>query len=47
MVNATIMLEKGSYELHFQSDDSHSYKGWNMDPPDDPTMWGITLYQGE
>ena len=47
MVNATITLDKGSYELHYVSDDSHSFSGWNMDPPDDPTMWGITLYQGE
>jgi hypothetical protein len=44
MVNTTIGLPKGNYELHFVSDDSHSYGDWNMDPPDDPTMWGITLY---
>lgn len=42
--NTTILLDKGSYELHYTSDDSHSYNHWNTDPPDDPTMWGITLY---
>lgn len=47
MVNATIALGKGSYELHYVSDDSHSCDDWNMDPPDDPTMWGITLYREE
>lgn len=47
MVNATITLQKGNYELHYVTDDSHSFSGWNMDPPDDPSMWGITLYQGD
>jgi hypothetical protein len=44
-VNTTIMLDKGEYRLHFVSDDSHSYNNWNADPPDDPTMWGITIYE--
>jgi hypothetical protein len=47
LVNTTIMLEKGRYLLRFKSDDSHSYNDWNTDPPDDPTMWGITLYNDE
>ena len=45
MVNTTIMLDKGEYRLRFVSDDSHSYNNWNADPPDDPTMWGITIYE--
>lgn len=45
MVNTTIMLDKGDYRLHFVSDDSHSFNNWNADPPDDPTMWGITVYE--
>jgi hypothetical protein len=45
MVNTTILLDKGEYKLHYVSDDSHSYDHWNTDPPDDPTMWGITLYK--
>lgn len=45
MVSATILLDKGDYLLHYVSDDSHSYNHWNVDPPDDPTMWGITLYE--
>jgi hypothetical protein len=47
MVNTTILLDKGEYKLHYVSDDSHSYNDWNVDPPDDPTMWGITLYNDE
>jgi hypothetical protein len=47
MVNTTILLDKGEYKLHYVSDDSHSYNNWNTDPPDDPTMWGITLYREE
>ena len=43
LVNTTILLDKGDYTLHYVSDDSHSYNNWNADPPDDPTMWGITL----
>ncbi len=45
MVSTTILLDKGDYLLHYVSDDSHSYNHWNTDPPDDPTMWGITLYE--
>jgi hypothetical protein len=43
-VKTTMTLEKGDYVLHYKSDDSHSYNDWNTDPPDDPTMWGITVY---
>jgi hypothetical protein len=47
MVNTTIFLDKGTYKLRFVSDDSHSYNDWNTDPPNDPTMWGITLYEND
>ncbi|MBI1806869.1 MAG: hypothetical protein HYR76_07455 [Ignavibacteria bacterium] len=45
VVSTTIMLDKGNYVLHYVTDDSHSFNHWNTDPPDDPTMWGITLYE--
>lgn len=41
--NDTIYLEKGTYYLHYKSDDSHSFKDWNSSPPDDPDMYGITI----
>jgi hypothetical protein len=47
MVKTTIMLDKGEYRLRFKSDDSHSYGDWNVDPPEDPQYWGITLYRDE
>ena len=45
MVNTTMLLDKGEYNLHYVSDDSHSYNDWNTEPPDDPTMWGITVME--
>ncbi len=47
MVNTTLYLDKGEYKLHFVSDDSHSYEHWNTDPPEDQSMWGITVYKEE
>ncbi len=47
MVKTTIVLDKGDYRLRFKSDDSHSYGDWNVDPPEDPEYWGITLYRDE
>jgi hypothetical protein len=47
MVNTTILLEKGDYRLRWRSDDSHSFGDWNVDPPEDPQYWGITLYKDE
>jgi hypothetical protein len=47
MVNTTLTLEKGTYILHYVSDNSHSYNDWNEDPPDDPAMWGITIFMEE
>ncbi|HLB00194.1 MAG TPA: hypothetical protein VJO14_02310, partial [Bacteroidota bacterium] len=47
MVNTTILLAPGTYTLRYRSDDSHSFNDWNTDPPDDPSMWGITLYEAE
>ena len=44
-VSTTIILDKGEYILHYVSDGSHSFNHWNTDSPDDPTMWGITLYE--
>ncbi len=43
MVNTTLLLDKGEYEVHYKTDDSHSFNDWNDDPPDDPEAWGITI----
>ncbi len=47
MVNTTIVLDKGEYMLHYASDDSHSWNNWNVDPPEDPEFWGITLFRDD
>ncbi len=42
-VDQVILLDKGEYILHYESDDSHSFPDWNSDPPEDPMSWGITV----
>ncbi len=47
MVDEIITLPKGSYVVHYVSDDSHSYRRWNTSPPFDQEMWGITVVAAE
>jgi len=47
MVNTTFLLDKGEYQVHYKTDDSHSFEDWNDDPPDDPEAWGITITREE
>jgi len=42
--DVVITLPKGSYKVRYSSDDSHSFDGWNVLPPDDPQFWGVTLW---
>jgi hypothetical protein len=43
LFDGAVRLPAGRYELHYETDGSHAYGGWNDDPPDDPEAWGITL----
>lgn len=43
MIDDIILLEPGSYEVYFTTDNSHSYPDWNSSPPEDETGWGIRL----
>lgn len=43
MVDKVIHLDKGTYSVHFVTDDSHSYRHWNSSAPFDPEHWGITV----
>ncbi len=45
LVDTSLRLDKGEYELHYRTDDSHSFNDWNADPPEDRIHWGITLYK--
>lgn len=44
MVSEKISLEKGDYTLYYISDGSHSYDKWNVLPPLDPQLWGISIW---
>jgi len=47
MFNDEIKFEKGDYLLYFVTDDSHSYREFNANPPYDPLNWGITILPGK
>lgn len=38
-----IILDAGEYRAYFVSDDSHSYNNWNVDAPNSPEHWGLTI----
>ena len=42
-----ILLDKGKYVAHYETDDSHAFGEWNNDPPEDRTHWGITIYKDD
>jgi hypothetical protein len=43
MVQETIELEAGEYSILYVTDDSHSFRRWNMHPPYDPLKWGFNI----
>jgi hypothetical protein len=44
LVDTTLHLDRGSYVVHYVSDDSHSYRDeWNASAPLEGSRWGITL----
>jgi len=47
MFNGVIMLPEGDYTLHYESDDSHSYRNWNSTPPRNQERYGITIFKVE
>jgi hypothetical protein len=40
-----IKLPAGDYLLRYETDGSHAFGSWNAAAPDDPEMWGITVYR--
>ena len=46
-INSVIMLDRGEYLLHYKTDDTHSYEGWNGYPPEDAAHWGMSVYREE
>jgi len=47
LLDERIELEAGRYVLYVGTDDSHSWAGFNVNPPHDPLNWGITLLPGD
>lgn len=43
LYDKVVHFKKGSYILHYISDDSHSYREWNASPPFDRERWGISI----
>jgi hypothetical protein len=43
LFDGIVTLGPGRYALHFVTDDSHSFSGWNAAQPFDPTAWGIRV----
>lgn len=41
--NDTVSLDSGDYIVYYESDGSHSFEGWNADPPRDRSNWGVTI----
>lgn len=46
LFDAEVRLQPGRYALHYVTDDSHSFEGFNDCPPYDPFNWGITVLPG-
>lgn len=44
MFNGVISFKPGSYKVFYKSDDSHSYRRWNVGPPYYPEAWGIKIF---
>ena len=40
-----LILEPGSYVLHYESDGSHSFEHWNARAPSNQERWGVALFE--
>jgi hypothetical protein len=44
-LDGVVRLPAGEYVVRYETDGSHAFGDWNAAPPDDPEMWGITVYK--
>lgn len=44
LFDGTIVLPAGDYIAYYVTDDSHSYRDWNVGPPYKPEAWGLTIW---
>jgi hypothetical protein len=47
LFDGDVILEPGPYEVHYETDDSHSFRSWNAAMPRDPSSWGITVTKAQ
>jgi len=45
LFNDIVILPKGEYKVHYQTDGSHAYRDWNDSPPADQEKYGISIYK--
>jgi len=43
LFDGIIMLDAGTYEAHYVTDDSHAWNEWNRPRPKNPNNWGLTI----
>ena len=42
-----IILDPGTYTVHYVTDGSHAFNDWNAARPDDPFNWGIKISRAD
>jgi hypothetical protein len=47
LYKGSIILPAGDYVLRYRSDGSHSLEEWNVNPPENPFDYGVTLTREE
>ncbi|MGD8781413.1 MAG: hypothetical protein PVH88_20915 [Ignavibacteria bacterium] len=47
MIDEVVRFDKGEYIAYYVTDDSHSYKDWNVSPPYEKNKWGLTIWVAE
>lgn len=45
--DGSMVLEPGTYTIHYRTDGSHSFNDWNSTPPHDRSLWGIEVVVDE
>ena len=44
LASEVLVLPAGEYFIHYKSDGSHSWEGWNEPPPENADEYGIIVY---
>lgn len=44
-IDRLVRLEPGKYNLHYKTDDSHSFEEWNDEMPTEPQLWGVVMLE--